>query len=285
MKIGNYKLYPVMTGDYKLDGGAMFGVVPKILWSSSNPTDELNRISMTMRALLLSDGKRNILIDTGIGNKVSRKFAEMYAVDNSRYDIKKSLKNLGFDMEDITDVILTHLHFDHAGGATYYNEDKILMPSFQNAVYFIQKKHYEWALNPSERDKASFMPENYQVLSDRKVLNPVNGEFILDEFIALIPVSGHTPYMQVVKISDGENTLLYAADLIPTSSHIKLPYIMGYDLNPLMTLDEKKEILKKSADENWLILFEHDISNECATINYNDKGAFLKEYVKLSETL
>jgi glyoxylase-like metal-dependent hydrolase (beta-lactamase superfamily II) len=283
MQIGDYKLHSVQTGLFKLDGGAMFGVVPKNLWQRTNPADEQNRIEMCTRALLLDNGKRKILTDTGIGYKLSDKINKIYDVDYSEYTLEKSLASLNLKREDITDVILTHLHFDHTGGSTYYDEEQRLKLSFPNAVYHVQKKQYEWALNPTDRDKASFFPENYKPLEDNKVLKFTEGETKFDEIITLLPVNGHTSNMQMIKVSDGNNTLLYTADLIPTAGHIPAPFIMGYDLFPLTTLDEKKKYLKEIADNNWTVFFEHDPHNECANVESNEKGYFIKDRFTLSD--
>ena len=278
MQIGDYKLHSVQTGLFKLDGGAMFGVVPKNLWQKTNPSDEQNRIDMCTRALLLDNGRKKILIDTGIGYKLAEKINRIYDVDYSHFTLESSLEKLNLSKEDITDVILTHLHFDHTGGSTYYNEERQLLPSFSNATYYVQKKQYEWALNPTERDRASFFPENYKPIEDSKVLNLTEGEFRFDEFITLLPVNGHTSNMQMIKISDNnENTLLYTADLIPTAGHVPAPFIMGYDLFPLTTLDEKKKYLKEISDNNWTVFFEHDPYTECAKVGLNEKGYFIKE--------
>lgn len=283
MKIGDYEVHSVQTGLFKLDGGAMFGVVPKNLWERTNPCDDKNRIEMCARALLLDSGKKKVLIDTGIGNKMPERLNQIYAMDNSKYTLDSSLKELGCTREDITDVIISHLHFDHAGGNTFYDEDKQLKVAFPNAVYHVQKEQYEWALNPSDRDRASYFPENYKLLEDKKVLNLINGEHKFDSNVTLLPVNGHTKDMQMIKISDGDNTLLYLADLIPTAGHIPLPYIMGYDLFPLMTLDEKKKYLKDISENNWMVFFEHDPYNECATVGLGAKGYNTKECFSVSE--
>lgn len=277
MQIGDYKLQSVQTGLFKLDGGAMFGVVPKTLWQKTNPSDDKNKIDMCTRALLLDNEKRKILIDNGIGYKLSEKLNSIYDVDFSNYTLEKSLEKLNLGREDITDIILTHLHFDHAGGSTYYDENRILQLTFPNAVYHVQRKQYEWALNPSDRDKASYFPENYKPLEEKKVLNLIDDEFKFDEFITLLPVNGHTNHMQLIKISDGNSTLFYLADLIPTAGHVSPPFIMGYDLFPLTTLDEKKKYLKEITDNDWTVFFEHDPYNECAKIGLNEKGYFIKE--------
>ncbi len=281
MKIGDYKLHSVQTGLFKLDGGAMFGVVPKNLWTKTNPSDDMNRIDMCTRAMFLESKEKKILIDTGIGYKLADKINKIYEVDYSQYTLENSLKEKGYSKEDITDVILTHLHFDHAGGNTFYDEDKQLQLSFPNATYHVQKKHYEWALNPTERDKASFFPENYKILEEKKVLKLYDGESKFDDVITLCPVDGHTAHMQLPKISDGENTLFYLADLIPTAGHVPLAYIMGYDLFPLTTLEEKRKYLKNIVDKNWIVFFEHDPYNECAKISMGDKGYFVSEKFSL----
>ncbi len=281
MKIGDYNLHSIQTGLFKLDGGAMFGVVPKSLWTKTNPSDDMNRIDMCTRALLFENDKKKILIDTGIGYKLSEKINKIYDVDFSKYTLESSLRDKGLTREDITDVILTHLHFDHAGGNTYYDEDKQLQLSFPNATYHVQKKHYEWALNPTERDKASFFPENYKILEEKKVLKFYDGEAKFDEVISLHPVDGHTAHMQLIKAGDGETTLFYLADLIPTAGHVPLPYIMGYDLFPLTTLEEKRKYLKNISEGNWTVFFEHDPYNEAAKIGFGDKGYFVKEKFNL----
>ena len=283
MQIGEYKIHSVQTGLFKLDGGAMFGVVPKTLWSKLTPNDELNRMDMCTRALLLVSKEKKILVDTGIGYKLSEKINKIYDVDYSKFTLENSLKELGYSREDITDVILTHLHFDHCGGNTYYDEDKKLQLTFPNATYHVQKKHYEWALNPTERDKASFFPENYKPLEEKKVLSLINGESEFDKNIKLIPVNGHTSHMQLLKISDGENTIMYLADLVPTAAHIPLPYIMGYDLFPLTTLEEKTKILREISEKNYTALFEHDPYHECGKIELRDKGYFLSEKFTLNQ--
>lgn len=283
MKIGDYEIYSVTTGLFGLDGGAMFGVVPKPLWSRTNPADESNRIQMCTNSLLLDNGKKKILIDNGVGHKMSKKLNEIYAVDYSKFTLLESLKKINVKPEDITDVILTHLHFDHAGGSTYYDEEKQLKITFPNAIHYVQKKHYEWAVNPTERDKASFFNNNFELLVKNKVLNLIDGEFKFDNSINLLPVNGHTRDMQMVKISDDDNTILYTADLIPMSAHIPLPYIMGYDLFPLVTLEEKRKYLTEAVQNDWIIFFEHDPFLKSAKITSNDKGFFIKESFQIND--
>lgn len=282
MVIGNYEIIPLMTGLFRLDGGAMFGVVPRILWEKRNPPDDSNRIHMCARALLLKSKKRNLIIDTGLGDKFSKKLTEIYAVDNKEFNLSKSLNSAELSPNDINDVILTHLHFDHSGGCTYTDEDKKNKPMFPNAVHHLQGKHFEWACNPSERDKASFIEKDFMPLSDNNLLNKHNGEVRIDEFVTLLPVNGHTRGMQLVKISDDNKTLFFAADLIPMSSHIPLPYIMGYDLFPLLTLEEKKNILHQAAINKWYIFFEHDPNVEIGTVGISNDNFFLESSSALS---
>lgn len=284
-KIGDYKIFAVQTGLFKLDGGAMFGVVPKPLWTKTNPSDELNRIDMCTRAMLLVSDKKKILVDTGIGYKLSEKLNKIYDVDFSTYTLEKSLEELGYKREDITDVILTHLHFDHAGGNTYYDEDNQLKISYPNATYHVQKEHYEWALNPTDRDKASFFPENYKILDEKKILNKISGEHKFDDYISLHPVYGHTKAMQLPKISDGKKSILYLADLIPTAGHIPLPFIMGYDLFPLTTLEEKRKFLTDIADNKRSVFFEHDPHHVTGKISLTEKGHLFTKHTEIDNEL
>jgi len=283
MQIGKYRLHSVQTGLFRLDGGAMFGVVPKPLWSRTNPPDELNRIDMCMRTLLLESDDRKILIDNGAGYKMAKKVNEIYGMDHTKYTIEGGLAELNIKPEEITDVILTHLHFDHAGGSTRRTESGELELCFPNAVHHIQQKHWEWGQNPSERDKASFMPQNYDPINEKGMLKQYNGETTFDEFISFHPVSGHTPFMQLIKIKDENNTLLFAADLFPMTSHIPLPYIMGYDLFPLTTLDEKKKFLPQISKENWILFFEHDPFTETCNVEATEKGFSVVNKMELNK--
>jgi len=277
MQIGDYKIHSIKAGLFKLDGGSMFGVVPKTIWNKSNPADDQNRIEMSTNVLLLVSKNRKILIDNGIGHKMSEKLNQIYGVDYSEYTLEKGLSDLSLSCDDITDVILTHLHFDHAGGSTKFDENNKPIPAFKNAVYYVQDKHLNLALNPTERDKASFFPENYEPVINSKQLKVVHDVHKFDDFISLIPLNGHTRNMQIVKITDGKETLMYLADLIPMSSHIPLPYIMGYDLFPLVTLEEKRNYLKEMYENNYTVFFEHDPYVEAGKIGFNEKSYFLKE--------
>ncbi len=271
MKIGNYDLHPIETGRFALDGGAMFGVVPKPLWSKTNPPDDRNRIELAARALLIIGNGRRILVDNGNGSKFTGKQIDIYALDTTQYELTKSLKQHGLTPADITDVLLTHLHFDHAGGSTF-RENGTLIPAFPNAKYYVQKAHWDQAMNPTEKDRGSFMPDDYLPLRDHGVLEFIDGEGEVFPQISLVILNGHTAAQQLPKISDGRKSLLYCCDLFPTTAHIPLPYIMAYDLRPLTTLEEKKDILKRAVDEEWTLFFEHDPRTVAGTVVKTDKG-------------
>lgn len=275
LKIGDYEVCPVPTGIFALDGGAMFGTVPKVLWEKSNPPDEKNRILMEARGLLLKSAKRNILIDTGngsdfvakYGEKLGTKFSQMYGVEKNGPSLIGSIAKHGLKPQDITDVILTHLHFDHAGGATTEREGKIV-PTFPNARYYVQKANLETAAHPNLRERASYFPANFQPLMEAGVLTLLDGEKIdLLPGISVLISNGHTQGQQVVKISDSKSTLLYCGDVVPTSSHVRLAWIMGYDLEPLKIIEEKKKFLSEAADQKWYLFFEHDPYCDAALVS------------------
>lgn len=274
LTIGEYQVCPLPTGLFGLDGGAMFGTVPKVLWEKSNPPDDKNRISMEARALLLKSKNRNIVIDTGnggdfvakYGEKLGTKFSEMYGLDKSGPSLEKSLKSHGLSFSDITDVILTHLHFDHAGGATTEIGGK-LVPTFPKAKYYVQKANLETATKPNIREKASYFAANFQPLIDAGVLQLLDGDKKdLLPGISVQVSNGHTRGQQTVLVSDGKQNLLYCGDVIPTSSHVRLAWIMGYDLDPLTLIAEKTDLLKKAASEKWILYFEHDPYCDAATV-------------------
>ena len=256
MKIGKYSVHIINSGYFGLDGGAMFGIVPKPLWERTNPADEMNRIKLATRNLLLISDSKKILVDTGMGDKWNDKNKEIYAVDQGSTSLESSLAGLNLKPEDITDVILTHLHFDHTGGSTVNNNGK-LEPAFPNATYYVQKENYQWAVNPSERDKGSYIKDNFVPLKEAGVLMQIEGEKPFDDEIDFIIVNGHTFGQQLLKLSDSSNTFLYCCDLFPTTAHLPLPYVMGYDLQPLVTVEEKKRILRQALDEEWKLFFEH----------------------------
>lgn len=269
MKIGKYEIYSLKSGIFRLDGGAMFGVVPKVLWNKLNPADELNRINLCTRSLLLVSENKKIIVDTGIGNKFDEKFKNIYAVEN--FLLEDLLIAKGIEPDSITDVIITHLHFDHTGGSTKIINGKVV-PTFRNAKYFIQRKQFEWALNPSEKDRASFIKDNFLPLREFDQLVLTEGNFKFDDEIEIFTTNGHTPFQQHLKISDGENTLFYCGDLIPTTAHIPIPYVMSYDLFPLTTIEEKKKILLQAFEEKWLLFFEHDPEVSAVNLKESNKG-------------
>lgn len=270
MKIGKYKLTTVQSGLFSLDGGAMFGIIPKPLWEKTNPADELNRIKLSTRNLLLISDDKKILIDTGMGNKWDDKSKNIYSID-PKFDLELSIELKGIKPDEITDILLTHLHFDHTGGSTKFENGK-LIPAFPNAKYYVQKKNFEWAMNPSDRDKGSYIKENFEPLVKEGVLNLIDGEIDFDDNISFRIIYGHTFSQQMIKISDSSNTVLYVADLLPFVSQIKIPYVMGYDLQPLVTVEEKKKYLKLAAEENWSLYFGHDPDYAIATVKHSEKG-------------
>lgn len=281
LKIGEYDVFPIPTGLFGLDGGAMFGTVPKALWEKTNPADEQNRIQMEARALLLQSKSKNILIDTGnggdfiakYGEKLGGKFAELYNVDESGPSLRKSLAIHGLKPEDITDVILTHLHFDHAGGATTEVNQQI-KPTFPNAKYYVQSENLKTAQHPNVREKASYLQANFQPLIDAGQLILVNGptQNLLPN-ISVWVSNGHTTGHQVVIVEDDKNKLIYCGDVIPTSTHVRSAWVMGYDLNPLQIIEEKTQLLKSSLTKSTYFFFEHDPYCDVATIE-SDKNDF-----------
>ncbi len=270
MKIGNYDIYPIETGTFKLDGGSMFGIIPKILWEKTNQADERNRIKLAARCLLIIGNGKIILMDNGNGTKITQRFIDIYDLDTS-VNLYSSLKKYNLKPDDITDVILSHLHFDHAGGSTV-EENGVIKPAFPIAKYHVQRAQWENALNPTERDKASYLPNDFLPLKDYGVLNLLDGEGEIFPQISVHVSNGHSPGLQLLKISDGIKTLFYAADLMPCTSHVPLPYIMGFDLNPLITLEDKKKILRTAVDEGWIIFFEHDPVTVAGRIKSTEKG-------------
>ena len=271
MKIGHFDIYPVDTGTFWLDGGAMFGVIPKVLWDKTNKADDRNRVKLAARCMLIIGNGRTILMDNGNGRKISDKFRDLYTLETESAELNKSLAMLNIKPDQITDVILSHLHFDHAGGSTILENGK-LIPAFQNAKYYVQKSQWENSLKPTERDRASYSRNDYLPLQEHGVLNLLEGEKELFDGISVVVSSGHTPALQMLKISDGNSTLFYPADLTPFTSHIPLPYIMGFDLQPLNTLADKKKYFQQAVEEDWTIFFEHDPETVAGKIKRTDKG-------------
>ncbi|RME56547.1 MAG: MBL fold metallo-hydrolase, partial [Deltaproteobacteria bacterium] len=272
-----FEVFPVETGHFRLDGGAMFGVVPRVLWEKDHVPDEQNRIELALRVLLLVDEPHRILIDTGIGKKWDARKTRMFGIDHGEIDLERSLRNLGVSPEDITDVILTHLHFDHAGGATKVVDGRVV-PTFPNARYFVQRAHWEHALHPTEKDRASFIRDDFLPLEAAGSLVLLDGTegFPFAGAIDLIRSDGHTTALQLPRISDGEMTLVYCADLIPTRSHVRIPWVMGFDLRPLETIAEKKAILSQAAQEKWMLFLEHEPRPHAAivAVTRDEKGGF-----------
>lgn len=268
------KLLSIETGYFKLDGGAMFGVIPKVIWQKMIPADDNNLCSWTMRCLLVDTGEQRILIDTGLGNKQDEKFFSHYFLHGDA-TLMGSLKNAGYSPGDITDVILTHFHFDHVGGAVIKDADGRFIPAFPNAKFWTSQRHYDWSFNPNARERASFLKENFVPLLDAHVLHYVTEEqgFQWSEEISMRFSYGHTESMMLpqVKVND-DVTIIFAADLIPSAHHVRLPYIMGYDIRPLVTLDEKTKFLKEVAENGYYLFLEHDKDTECITIKLDAKG-------------
>ena len=277
------KLHTIDTGFFKLDGGAMFGVVPKMIWSKTNLADENNLCTWAMRCLLVEDGNRLILIDTGIGDKQDAKFFSYYYLHGDA-SLNSSLAKLGFTTNDITDVFLTHLHFDHVGGAVKRDGEK-LSPSFKNATYWSNLQHWDWAVNPNDREKASFLKENILPIQESgqlKFIDAKDGAHFMDGFDVRL-VYGHTDAMMLPLISYKGKKILYMADLLPSVGHLPLPYVMAYDMFPLKTLNEKKIFLNEALEKEYILYFEHDPVNECCTLQQTEKGIRAKDIFKLNE--
>ncbi|GAB4255954.1 MAG: MBL fold metallo-hydrolase [Vicingaceae bacterium] len=275
------KIYPLNTGNFKLDGGAMFGVVPKTIWQKTNPADENNMCTWSLRCMLIEDGNRLILIDNGIGDKQSEKFFSHYYLHGND-SLLGNLNKLGFHVDEITDVFLTHLHFDHCGGGIKWNKDRTgFEATFPNATYWTNKKHWQWAIEPNAREKASFLKENLLPMQDLGQLKFIEEESF--DLFDILYVNGHTDAQMIPHIKYKDKTLVFMADLLPSVGHIPLPYIMGYDTRPLLTLDEKAKFLNDAADNGYILFFEHDSVNECCTLKHTEKGVRLDKTYSFSE--
>ena len=295
------KLYTINTGYFKLDGGAMFGVVPKSIWNKINPSDENNMCNWALRCLLIEDGSRLILVDNGIGEKQDEKFFSYYYLHgDDTFDT--SLAKYGFTKDDITDVFLTHLHFDHCGGSIVRSGEK-LMPAFKNATYWSNKTHWDWAVHPNDREKASFLKENILPIEESGQLKYIEHRFdnkadtlgwdtTINAVLPSVPftenvsvrfVSGHTQAMMLPQIKYQGKTIVYMADLLPSSGHIPLPYVMAYDMFPLTTLQEKKSFLQEAVENNYILFFEHDPQIECCDLQITERGIRAKNTFKLEE--
>ena len=284
------QLYSIDTGYFKLDGGAMFGVVPKTIWNKINPADENNLCPWAMRSLLIEDGDRLILIDNGIGDKQSDKFFKHYYLHGEN-SLNSSLANCGFSPDDITDVFLTHLHFDHCGGSVIKQNDKLL-PAFKNAVYWSNQKHWNWAVYPNEREKASFLKENILPIQENGQLEfiqdgkQVDNNLPIQTFtqnISIRFVDGHTESMMLPQINYKGKTLVYMADLLPSHGHIPIPYVMAYDMFPLTTLNEKKSFLNEALANDYILFFEHDPVHVCCTLHDTERGIRPNEFLHLED--
>lgn len=283
------KLYPIQCGKFKLDGGAMFGVVPKSIWQKTNPADERNLIELGTRSLLIEDGKRLILIDCGLGNKQNEKFFGHYSLFGED-SLDSHLKKYGFVKEDITDVFLTHLHFDHCGGAIEWNNNRTgYRPAFRNARFWTNENHWKWATEPNPREKASFLQENILPIKESGQLNyiplPKTGNYLKDSplNIDILFMDGHTEKQMLPAIQYQGHTIVFAADLIPTIGHIPLVYVMGYDTRPLVTMDEKEKFLKQCIENDYLLFFEHDSKNELGRLKQTEKGIRLDSTYSFNE--
>jgi glyoxylase-like metal-dependent hydrolase (beta-lactamase superfamily II) len=281
------QIHVLNTGFFKLDGGAMFGVVPKTIWQKTNPADEFNMCTWAMRSLLIEDGNKLILVDTGIGNKQSDKFFSHYFLHGTD-SLDGNLTKLGFSKDDITDVFLTHLHFDHCGGSIEWNESKSgYRPAFKNATFWSTENHWEWATKPNPREKASFLSENILPIQESGQLQFLerSENFTLNSLpnIDVLFVDGHTESMMIPHIKYKGKTIVFMADLLPSVGHIPLPYVMGYDTRPLITISEKEAFLNRAANEEFILFFEHDSVNECCTVQHTEKGVRLKETFDFSE--
>jgi glyoxylase-like metal-dependent hydrolase (beta-lactamase superfamily II) len=282
------KLYSINTGYFKLDGGAMFGVVPKSIWNKINPADENNMCSWALRSLLIEDGDRLILVDNGMGDKQDAKFFGYYYLHGDD-SLDRSLAKHGFHRDDITDVFLTHLHFDHCGGSIERKGDK-LVPAFKNAKFWSNKEHWDWAVTPNEREKASFLKENIlpiqesgqlQFIDTAAMNNGKLGSTSFTDTISVRFVNGHTQAMMLPQLQYKGKTIVYMADLLPSQGHMPIPYVMAYDMVPLTTLNEKKAFLKEATENDYILFFEHDPQYECCTLQQTDRGIRPKDFFKL----
>jgi glyoxylase-like metal-dependent hydrolase (beta-lactamase superfamily II) len=294
------KIYPIEAGNFKLDGGAMFGVVPKTIWNKTNPADENNMIDIAARCMLIEDGNRLILIDTGMGNKQSEKFFGYYSLWGN-HSLDQSLAKYGFQRDDVTDVFMTHLHFDHCGGSVNWNATKTgYEVAFKNAKFWTNNNHWEWAIKPNAREKASFLSENILPILESGQLNFIKrpesdfghedegrtGVAISDELgFGIFYVNGHTEKMMLPHIEYRDKTIVFCADLIPTAGHLPIPYVMGYDTRPLLTLPEKTKFLNAAVEKNYYLWLEHDAHNQIITVENTEKGIRIKEVFSCEDIL
>ena len=282
MKIGKYDLYSVETSEFGLDGGAMFGIIPKPVWEKKVSADELNRVNMVTRSLLLVGDEKKILIDTGNGTKWEEKYKKIYDINTDQYNIEKSLGKYGFSSEQITDVICTHMHFDHIGGNTKIKSGEVV-PTFPNAKYWISEENWNLANHPSQKDAGSFIEHDWKVLAENQMIEIIDGREPFIEGIETIVTRGHTPGLLHPVVSDGSNKLFYGADIFPMVAHIPIPWVMAYDVQPVVTMEEKQKLLQKMEREDWILFFEHDPHIQACSVHKDGKHYKLNKEIKISD--
>ncbi|MEL1233188.1 MAG: MBL fold metallo-hydrolase [Candidatus Neomarinimicrobiota bacterium] len=282
MKIGKYDLYSVETSEFGLDGGAMFGIIPKPVWEKKVSADELNRVNMVTRSLLLVSDEKKILIDTGNGTKWEEKYKQIYDINTDQYNIEKSLGKYGFSSEQITDVICTHMHFDHIGGNTKIKSGEVV-PTFPNAKYWISEENWKLANHPSQKDAGSFIEHDWKVLAENQMIEIIDGREPFIEGIDTIVTHGHTPGLLHPVVSDGSNKLFYGADIFPMVAHIPIPWVMAYDVQPVVTMEEKQKLLQKMEREDWILFFEHDPHIQACSVHKDGKHYKLNKEIKISD--
>ena len=282
MKIGKYDLYSVETSEFGLDGGAMFGIIPKPVWEKKVSADELNRVNMVTRSLLLVSDEKKILIDTGNGTKWEEKYKKIYDINTDQYNIEKSLGKYGFSSEQITDVICTHMHFDHIGGNTKIKSGEVV-PTFPNAKYWISEENWKLANHPSQKDAGSFIEHDWKVLAENQMIEIIDGREPFIEGIETFVTHGHTPGLLHPIVSDGSNKLFYGADIFPMVAHIPIPWVMAYDVQPVVTMKEKQKLLQKMEREDWILFFEHDPHIQACTVHKDGKHYKLNKEIKISD--
>lgn len=282
MKIGKYDLYSVETSEFGLDGGAMFGIIPKPVWEKKVSADELNRVNMVTRSLLLVSDEKKILIDTGNGTKWEEKYKQIYDINTDQYNIEKSLGKYGFSSEQITDVICTHMHFDHIGGNTKIKSGEVV-PTFPNAKYWISEENWKLANHPSQKDAGSFIEHDWKVLAENQMIEIIDGREPFIEGVETIVTHGHTPGLLHPIVSDGSNKLFYGADIFPMVAHIPIPWVMAYDVQPVVTMEEKQKLLQKMEREDWILFFEHDPHIQACSVHKDGKHYKLNKEIKISD--
>ena len=282
MKIGKYDLYSVETSEFGLDGGAMFGIIPKPVWEKKVSADELNRVNMVTRSLLLVSDEKKILVDTGNGTKWEEKYKQIYDINTDQYNIEKSLGKYGFSSEQITDVICTHMHFDHIGGNTKIKSGEVV-PTFPNAKYWISEENWKLANHPSQKDAGSFIEHDWKVLAENQMIEIIDGREPFIEGIETFVTHGHTPGLLHPIVSDGSNKLFYGADIFPMVAHIPIPWVMAYDVQPVVTMEEKQKLLQKMEREDWILFFEHDPHVQACTVHKDGKHYKLNKRIQISD--